>query len=105
MNSSESFSFAVEHDGQKTLVAVKTNMGRTRLRFNGVGLTSAKNFVVYSEFNHLKKDRAVSSVEPIYVSCKLMPTEIVNESEIKKEGIESIDEERSIQERYKAKSE
>lgn len=104
MHSAETFEFSVNHAGQKTEITVKTNEGRSRMTFNGVGETGYKTFPVYSHFEFLKNDKEEYRVLPIYVSCKLSKKEIVDGTEGSK-STSSLDEEREIQEKYKARQE
>lgn len=105
MSSAEKVNFSVTHHGTKTIVTVKTNNGHSRLNFKGVGMTSKKSFVAYSKFQYLKKDKPKVAFEPLVITCQMLPKEIIDESEIKKGEVNSLDEEKAIHEKYKAKQE
>lgn len=101
LENGESIELNVSYDGHTTVVNAKTNASSYRLRFRGhTGATKKHSFYVYSKFSYLKKDKARTKLSPIIVTCQIVPSEIILETEIKKGEISPLEQERRIKQGF-----
>ena len=105
MDAKERIRVNISHDGYKTIAKFSSNSGSYTLRIHGVGGTSQKTFYLYSHYNFLKKEEIHSRLDPIIISCKMMPAESILEDDIKNYGNDSLNEEARIKSINTAKSE